>query len=117
MSRIKNYEDLMAERTKAENKIVEQKQIINDRIQDLKNEMEPIFHFLPFLNIFRKKDSSNGSSNHSLLKVGASLVIDLLVGQKLLGKANWLARLLVPLVLKTVTSKVIDTTENGQPAQ
>jgi hypothetical protein len=104
MNRINNYDELVAARRMTETIIADRKRIIHERIEDFKEKLSPLFSILPVLNIFKKKEGSN----HSLLKVGTSLAIDLLVGQKLLRKAGWIARLLVPTVLKTVSSRVIE---------
>jgi hypothetical protein len=85
-----------------ETRIVEQKAVINNGISELKAKLEPFLYLLPVLNIFKKK-----ASGGSLLKFAASAGIDLLVGQKLLSKSNWLMRLIVPMFLKNVTSKAI----------
>lgn len=103
MNKINNYEDLVLERKRIENKIVEEKQNINKKITELKRKFEPILYVLPFLSFFKKKDSGGSP----LLKTGMSLGIDWLLGRGMLSKANWLVRLLVPAVLRSVTSKVI----------
>jgi hypothetical protein len=104
MNRISNYDDLVAARKMSETIIADRKQIIHERVESLKEKISPLLLILPILNIFKK----NGAHNNSLLKVGTSLAIDLLVGQKLLGKAGWITRLLVPTLLKTVSSRVIE---------
>jgi hypothetical protein len=103
MNKISNYSELVAERKMVETRIVEQKAVINNRISELKAKLEPFLYLLPVLNIFKKKDSGS-----SLLKFAASAGIDLLVGQKLLSKSNWLMRLIVPMFLKNVTTKAIE---------
>ena len=104
MNRISNYDELVAARIMTKTIIADRKRIIHERLEDLKEKISPL---LAILNIFKKKESSNGTSN-SMLKAGASLAIDLFVGQKLLSKASWITRLLVPTLLKTVSSKVIE---------
>lgn len=108
MNRINNYDDLVAERRRTELIIADRKQTINDRIEDMREKIAPLFTILSALNIFKKKDSDG---NHSMLKLGSSLAIDLLVGQKMLKNAGWLMRLVVPTLLKTVSSGVIGLTK------
>lgn len=98
----------MAERRRTELIIADRKQTINDRIEDVREKITPLFSILSALNIF-KKNESNG--NHSVLKMGSSLAIDLLVGQKMLKNASWFMRLIVPTLLKTVSSGVIGLTK------
>jgi hypothetical protein len=104
MNRISNYDELVAARIMTETIIADKKRMIHERVEDLKEKVAPLFLVLPALNIFKKKDAPN----NSVLKTGASVVIDLLVGQKLLSKSNWFARLFVPMLLKTVSSRVIE---------
>jgi hypothetical protein len=107
MTRINNYDDLIAERRRTELVIDDRKQVIHDHLEDIKEKIAPLFSVLAALKIFKKDDSGN----HSVLKLGSSLAIDLLVGQKLLKNAGWLARLIVPTLLKTVSSGVIGFTK------
>lgn len=102
MNKINNYEDLMLERKKAEARIVLQKQIIRENIEEVQERLKPFLYLLPVLNIFKKEEKGS-----SLLKGAASLGIDLLVGQNLLSKSNWFARLVVPMLLKAFSSKAI----------
>lgn len=104
MNRISNYDELVAARIMTETIIADRKRMIHERIEDLKEKVAPLFMVLPALNVFQKKDAPNSS----VLKTGASLAIDLLVGQRLLGKSSWIARLFVPMLLKTISSRVIE---------
>jgi len=56
-------------------------------------------------------------NNHSLMRAATSVGIDLFVGQKLLSKAGWFTRLLVPMVLKGVTSLVMKTKSKDKVAE
>jgi len=67
-------------------------------------------YLLPILNIFKKKEP-----NHSVLNAATSVGIDLFVGQKL-AKAGWVTRLLVPMVLKGISSLVMKTKRVKVPA-
>lgn len=110
MSKISNYEELVAERRRTEMFIADRKQAIHDRVDVLKDKVAPLLNIIPFFNLFKKKEPNN-----FLLKTGAGLVIDFLVGHKLLRKAGILTRLLVPALLKTVSSGVIGKFKsNGQ---
>lgn len=102
MNRISNYDELVAARIMTESIIAERKQAIEQHVDGAKEKLAPVMNIV---NIFTNKKSNN----NSLLKVGTSLAIDLFVGQKLLKRAGWLSKLLVPTLLKSVSSKVIDT--------
>ena len=102
MSRINNYEELVAERQMLEIKIMEQKEILNKELLELKEKLEPLMALRPMLNIFGKKNSST-----SLLSAVLSTGIDLLAGQGVSPKLNWLAKLAISFVAnKLATRKV-----------
>ncbi len=105
MSRISTYEELKAERKRIEFIIAENKQVINDSISDLKQKVEPFLYLIPILNILKRKESGN-----SLLKGVANMGIDL-VGNRLLSKAGWFLRLIIPMALKGVSAKAIDNSK------
>jgi len=112
MTRINNYEELIAERRRVESNIVEQRLILKAGLHDIKEKLEPFMYLLPILNIFKKKEN-----NHSLMSAATSVGIDLFVGQKLLSKAGWFTRLLVPMVLKGVSSLVMKTKSKGSGSE
>jgi hypothetical protein len=95
MNKISNYEELIAERRFLENKIRDHKTALKDGLTDLINTVEPFTSLIPVLNVFKKKDS-----DHSMVKFITSMGIDVLVGQKLMAKSNWVMRLVVPMLLK-----------------
>lgn len=101
MNKITNYDDLLTEKLRLENKILGEKQNIRDSITALKEKIAPFLALLPILSFF-KKDKSGG-----LLKTTVSLGIDWLVGHKLLSKSSWFTKLLVPRVLKQAASSII----------
>lgn len=102
MSKINSYEELVAERKKAEARIQVQRAILANGIVEVQEKLKPLLYLLPVLNVFKKEERGS-----SLLKGVASVGIDLLVGQNLLTKSNWLARLVVPMLLKAFSSKAI----------
>ena len=110
MTRLNNYEELIAERKRVESHIVEQRLILKAGLQEAKEKLEPFMYLLPILNIFKKKEP-----NHSVLNAATSVGIDLFVGQKL-AKAGWVTRLLVPMVLKGISSLVMKTKRVKVPA-
>ena len=104
MNRINNYDELVAAQIMTQTIIADKKRMIHERVEDLKEKVAPLFLVLPALNVFKKKDAQSSS----VLKTGASVAIDLLIGQRLMKNSGWIARLLVPMLLKTVSSRVIE---------
>ena len=101
MSKINNYDELLAERKRLENQISEQRLAMKQDFSDLKSKLEPFLNLVPVMNIFRTKKTS-----HPLLNTISSLGIDLL-GQRLLSKTSWITRVIIPLIAKVVTTRVI----------
>lgn len=96
---INNYEELLIERKKIERTIAEEKRILNEGFDDLKEKVEPFINLLSVLNVFKKK-----SPNNSLLNFVAAMGIDLFIGKKLLANSSWFTRIIIPIVLKGVSS-------------
>ncbi|MBL0745100.1 hypothetical protein [Chryseolinea lacunae] len=102
MTRISNYEELMAERHRLEALIREHKTVITTEAHAVKEKLSPIFALLSFVGIFKRKP------DQSLLQFGADIGVELLLRQKLLAKSNWVSRLVLPFLAKGVTSTVFD---------
>ena len=111
MNKINNYDELLAERRRLEQQIVQQKMVLKQEFTGLKGKLEPFLNLLPVLNVFRQKEASR-----PLLNIISSLGIDL-VSQKLLSKAGWVAKFILPLIAKGVTSRVISEDKPAQISQ
>lgn len=105
MNRIKNYEELIAERKNLEASIRIQKLYLNTHINAIKEKFEPVTKVISFLSGFKSHPGS------SLLKLGSNVGIELLVRQKL-AKAGWLAKLVLPFILKFTAAKTIDKVQD-----
>ena len=105
MSSIRTYEELLTERKRLDNNLVLHKAAINAELMNIKERFEPLTQVVSWLGIFKNKTAGTGGS---LLKMGAEAGIDLLVGQSMLSKVNWLAKLVIPFILKKVTAKAIE---------
>lgn len=102
MTRISNYEELLAERHRLEALIRDHKAVITTEADAIKEKLSPVFALLSFLGIFRRKP------DQSLLQFGADIGVELLLRQKLLAKSSWISRLVLPFLAKGVTSSVFD---------
>jgi len=103
MNKINNYEDLILERKRLESDLAGYKTIITRELDEIKHKVEPITDVVSFFS-----PSKNPPKNNRLLHAGANLGIELLVRQKLLSKAGWLTKLVLPFILKKVSSRAID---------
>jgi hypothetical protein len=103
MSKINNYDDLILERKRLESDLAHYKSIITGELDEIKHRIEPITDVVSFFS-----PSKNPPANNQLLQAGANLGIELLVRQKLLSKAGWLTKLVLPFILKKVSSRAIE---------
>jgi hypothetical protein len=103
MNKINNYEDLILERKRLESDLAHHKTIITRELDEIKHKVEPITDVVSFFS-----PSKNPPTNNKLLQAGANLGIELLVRQKLLSKAGWLTKLVLPFILKKVSSRAIE---------
>ena len=103
MTKINNYLELQAEKRRLQNELLEKKEMIKAEFANIKLKIDPILNIIGLFG-----NSSNGNGKPSLLKVGTSVGIDVL-RHTLLAKSGWFTKLVLPFVLKGISSKVIDT--------
>ena len=103
MNKISNYDDLILEKKRLESELAHNKTIITRELDEIKHKVEPITDIVSFFS-----PSKNPPQNNRLLQAGANLGIELLVRQKLLSKAGWLTKLVLPFILKKVSSRAIE---------
>ena len=107
MTRISNYEELRLEKNRLQQQLILQKAQIRDELNTIKERLEPLFYVASLLGIFQSKTSKG-----SILKMGAKAGVEILAHQTLVSKAGWLTKLVVPFMLKGVTSGLIDKIKN-----
>lgn len=104
MKRFSTFEEVVEERKSLQADLVRQKLYIRTEMMEIRDKLAPVQKALSFFARFGHRDNSTAGN---LLKMGTSVGIDLLVGQKM-KKAGWLARLVLPLVMKFTASRSID---------
>lgn len=100
MSKIKNYADLLTERKRLEEKIIEQHAVLNENLLKLKETVSPFLYLLPTLT--RLKNATRKPLLSWIMGVG----FDLLLNQNTTTKSNWITRLLA-----------LFTNRNPEPAE
>jgi hypothetical protein len=110
MSRINNYKELVAERMRLEIKIMEQKEILNKELLELKEKLEPLQALRPILNIFNKKSSNATSLVSAIVSTG----IDLIAGQGLSPKLNWLVQLAISFLAKKLAIRKVNRLHSNE---
>src|SRR5690242_6721204 len=104
MSKFNTFDELLVERRRLEGDLQQQKTYVRTQLIEIREKMAPIAKVISF---FARFGQNGGSAAGNLLKMGSTLGIDFLVGSKL-KKAGWLARLVLPLVMKFTAHKSID---------
>ncbi|HEY5744605.1 MAG TPA: hypothetical protein VIU12_00885 [Chryseolinea sp.] len=102
MTKISNYNELLAERLRLEALMRDHKAIIATEVGVIKEKLHPIFSAISFLSVFQRKPNQN------LLQFGADVGVELLLRQNLLAKSNWITRLVLPFLAKGATAKVLE---------
>jgi|ERR1044071_2664508 hypothetical protein len=103
MKKITNYHDLVAEKQRVKQKLALLKRDMNSEIAEIKEKIKPITRIVGFVtgNGHHKPETKKDS----LLKMGAAIGMDLLVGPRL-AKAGLLTRMVAPPILRGITSNI-----------
>ncbi|HEX6192544.1 MAG TPA: hypothetical protein VFZ42_09270 [Chitinophagaceae bacterium] len=99
---IRTYKDMQEEKERLELQLKNQKQLIMGSASALKDEFKPAFSAISFLGSLVKRDSTN-----PVLGTAANSIIDLVLKRVVLGRAGWIARTLIPLMVKNMSSHYI----------
>lgn len=100
-TKIKNINDLRAERARLKNEIELSKTKMRSSIDAIKEELSPARHVVNFLGDFLT------NRNKGLLNVGVGLGVDTVVRNGILRSAPWPLRILVPFFLKNFAGNMI----------
>ena len=105
MNKFSTFEEVVMERKRLQHDLLRQKAYIRTQVIEIRDKLQPITKVLAFFG--RLSHNGNSSTAGNLLKMGSNLGIDFLVGRKL-KKAGWLARLVLPVVMKFTANRSID---------
>lgn len=100
-TKIKNINDLRAERARLKNEIELSKTKMRSSIDAIKEELSPARHVVNFLGDFLT------NRNKGLLNVGVGLGVDTIIRNGILRNAAWPLKILVPFFLKNFAGNVI----------
>ncbi|MEJ1240749.1 hypothetical protein WBG78_21570 [Chryseolinea sp. T2] len=104
MNKFSTFDEVVAERKRLQEDLNRQKGYLRSEFVEIREKIQPVAKVLSF---FARSGNNGQSTAGTLLKAGSNLGIDLLIGQKL-RKAGWIARLVLPLVMKFTAHKTID---------
>lgn len=96
---IRTYEDLLREKQRLAVVLEEDEQAIREEFKDIKRKFKPVKQGLDFLEKITTRDSNN-----PLVRTGIDVGVNLIVKKLLLRNAGWVAKLVMPFVLKNFLS-------------
>lgn len=100
--RIKTYDDLLQEEQRLATELASYKGVIKDDITGLKASLNPLKRVAYTVrNLFTFDD------NGPLLNFGLKFGTDVFLRRLLLGRANWIAKVVVPYLIKNYASHLI----------
>lgn len=92
----------MAEKQKLQELLVAQRELIRYDVAGIKASLEPAISSISLLG---KLFSRN--NNNPILGTATNATIDLVVKRLLLGRAGWIKRLIIPFLIKNVSSHIL----------
>ncbi len=99
---IGSYKELLQEKERLELLLSDQKKLLRQDIDEIKQELAPVKNAISTASKFFTRDSSN-----ILLTTASDTLIDMLIKRIVLSKAGWLTRLLVPFLVKNFSSHIL----------
>ncbi|MBC7948028.1 MAG: hypothetical protein H7Y42_09135 [Chitinophagaceae bacterium] len=101
--RITTYKDLLDEKERLQSLLKSQKEMIHQDFRDIKAELAPVRSVFGIASKLVTKDTGGNWA----LNMGANTLIDLVVKKLILGRAGWVMKTIVPLLMKNFSSHVI----------
>ena len=98
MKKIKNIQDLRAEKLKLQLELLKSEEDLKEDFEWLKDGVKPF----SFIGNFIKNVS--GKNKGSLFAGGVGLTVDVLLKNIILAKAGWITRLIVPALFKNLST-------------
>jgi hypothetical protein len=102
------YNELLEEKARLQNLLKAQKEIIQLDITEIKNELKPATRVLKFVG--KVGDTSKANP---LLGFAVGMGTDILLRRFLFKKAGWIAKLVLPFVVRNASSRILTGTKNS----
>jgi hypothetical protein len=97
------YDKLLLEEQQLEEELKLHRQQMADKWQHLKASVQPAVIGMQLA----QNALTRAKTNNTVLNTGVNFAIDLVVKKWLLRKSGWMMKMMVPFVLKNITSNVI----------
>ncbi len=102
MSRIKNYEDLEAEKLRLMAVLKNHEEAIKSDMAGVREGLRPVSNAVNVINKMATRDNSG-----PVMNFGLEMGIDLLVRRFVLRRAGWFAKIVVPYLVKNYSSHIL----------
>ena len=99
--KIKNIKDLRAEKTRLKLELSVAEEALREDLKWVREELRPVRIAGGLLN------KAFGNKQHGLIKDGVKITVDTLVKDLLLAKSGWVTRLVVPWLVKNLSSNYL----------
>jgi len=106
---IRTYKELIAYQTELEQLMAVQKQVIRQDVENLKNELRPVTNAIGIASKFFIRNKV-----HSVFVKTVSSLIELVLKKKVLSRASWPGRLLVPFFTRNILSHLMVAEQREQ---
>ncbi|MDI3322636.1 hypothetical protein [Pinibacter soli] len=106
MNKISTYHQLVAEEQRLSAELAAQKLAIQSEWNNTKQLLKPFENALGFVSKISTKNKNN-----PLLNMGLDLGVDVLIRRLLLGNAGFVAKLLVPTIVRNYSSSMLNVSE------
>jgi hypothetical protein len=101
-NKIQTYKDLLEEKERLKLLLSAQKEVLRQDVNQIKVELAPVRKAVSTVGKMFTKDKTSWA-----LSTAADTVIDIFVRRMILSKAGWFTRIVVPFLMKNVSSHVI----------
>ena len=108
--KIETYEDLLEEKARLEELVKAQKSLVRDDFELVKDSIRPIGTTFSNAYTFIRQLTpvAPRRTRSPLLNLGLDLGVDVILKRFMLGNAGWLARVVVPYIVKNYSYKLIN---------
>jgi len=101
-NRIKNYEDLEAEKRRLISLLRDHEDVIKVDLAGVQEGLKPFGNALKVVNKLATRDNTA-----PVMNLGLEMGIDLFIRRFVLARAGWLAKIVVPFLVKNYSSHII----------
>lgn len=105
---IRTYDDLLQEKARLKELLQVQKELIRADVQDIKDELQPVKQAIGLIGKFTTRDKTN-----PLLTSATETIINLVVKKLILARSGWLTKLVVPFLMKNVSSHLVNENQGA----